>query len=175
MSALGCGQNDAGETSGGKAGDTTPRKANPHPYPVRAITTVETSPLTKERFIEEANDYCRLDQIKLDKWFTEFLAEEKPGVSKRRVIADANHSFIIPGIQFQFDHILALGGPDGEEHLIEEMVGAMQYAIETGGRRQITSAHQLSKLFEDFNRLANKYGVDECPVNAKRYPFLWRF
>lgn len=99
---------------------------------------------------------------------------EGSDLSRRRLLAGASKSFILPGIEFQFDDLLAMGGPDGEEGEVEEMLGAMQLAIETGQRQRVFAAARLSKLFEDFNRLARRYGIGHCAVDERTYGSLWR-
>jgi hypothetical protein len=165
LGALGCGS---------QAGDDTRSEPPRRTYPVEASTTVETVPdLDKEEFLVRANEICRTDQIALQEDFADYLAEQKPGKDQKDVFAYAAYSFLLPRIQYQFDFILQVGGPSGEEADVEEVLGAMQYAIETLEKERVPTPAKLSMGFTDFNQLAYEYGMDDCPVDRERYPWMW--
>lgn len=81
--------------------------------------------------------------------------------------------YFLPAIQFQFDAFFRMGAPAGEEGEVEELIGTMQYAIETGQAETVASGNELAKLFARFNQLARDYGVDRCTIDRSHYAPLW--
>ncbi|HWM63041.1 MAG TPA: hypothetical protein VNP96_03530 [Solirubrobacterales bacterium] len=130
-----------------------------------ASTTVTTGSLATAQYLAKINDYCQRDWARMLEKFADYQDAKGPNVSKKRLFIGASWRFLLPGIQFQFDVMRNSGAPEGGEVEVEEMIGTMQLAIESGQRQRISSAEQLSTLFEDYNRLAQQYGIDECVVD----------
>jgi len=137
---------------------------------VRASTDVTTGAYTKAQFIRHANAICKRSHRQIKMYYERYAKEQKPGTSDEDVYAGAMQALIIPGIQFEFDYIRALGGPKGEERDVEDLVGTMQYAIETGQRSStINTFEDLREQFADYNRLVRRYGINRCLID--RVPF----
>jgi hypothetical protein len=135
---------------------------------VEASTTVTTANLTKAQFIPRVNKICRQAWVIILDNFTQFSSGQDPNVSEKKRFAEAVQLSLLAGIDFHiFDEIYDLGAPRGEEREIEEMIGSMQSAVERGQKRlvPISSVQQVSKLFDDYNKRARQYGLDDCLVD----------
>jgi hypothetical protein len=159
-------------TGCGGSGDSNSPNLPGHTYSVRAETAITTGSLSKDEFFERATRMCKNRQTLVLNRFRDFR-DERPGVKPSNLIADAAQSYLLPGIQFVFDDLRLMGAPEGDEEQVEEMVGAFQFAVESGQRRRISSAAQFGGLFRVFNELAHLYGLDQCMVNKAHYAPVW--
>jgi cobalamin biosynthesis protein CobT len=98
--------------------------------------------------------------------------ESKPGKARgRSLFAITAELTLMASIDYHiFDTIYQQGAPEGEERNVEEIIGAMQSAIERGqkGLAPVSSVQQLEELFAEYNRRARNYGLDECLVDGAR-------
>lgn len=159
----GCGESDRSVEGGGLT------------YSVEAETTVDPGKLSEEEVYARAAKMCTNRQKQIRNSFVEYKAE-RPQFSRERLIKGASYSRFLPGVQFIFDYLKMPGGPEGDEETsarIEEMIGVMQYAIETGQKNYPRSIERIEDLFRDYNRLARAYGFDECTVDRAHYPEFW--
>jgi len=130
----------------------------------RASTTVTTGSLGKAKYLAHVNRYCRRDWVRILQAFADLQAKEGSKTSPEELFVKASESFLIPGIQIQFDVMRRNAAPEGEERKVEHMIGALQLAIESGEKMRISSPAQLAAHFGRFNELAIKYGLDDCLV-----------
>jgi hypothetical protein len=144
--ALGCGGTDRQERT------------------TRAATTVSTGKLDKAHYLARVNNYCRHSWEDILARYAAFSAEHGSRTLTASAFADASKSFLLPGIQFQFDEMRMFGGPEGYEEQVEKVAGTMQLAIERGETQRITSPVQLAALFGPYNRLAYQFGFNNCIV-----------
>jgi hypothetical protein len=158
---------------GGGDGDSASRAG--HTFSVRADTTVTTNALSRSQFLARAGAICKSSRGRILRRFAESLQEQDPKTSVERTVADASYSYFLPGIQFQFDDFRLIGAPSDDQEQVEEMIGAMQFAIESGEKQRIKSPGQLEGLFRVFNELAGTYGLDECIVSEANYGPLWAY
>jgi hypothetical protein len=162
---------------GGKA-DSQPSGVRGHTYSVRANTTVTTAEIEKAEYQVQANTICKISQGIILKRLADYRAEQGHATKAKKLIAGAIQMYFLPAIEFQFDGLYGMGAPSGDEDQVEEMIGTMQYAIETGQKggissMRVSSANQLTELFQVFNRLAWDYGIDRCTVDKSHYGPLW--
>ncbi|HEX5713830.1 MAG TPA: hypothetical protein VFX85_10995 [Solirubrobacterales bacterium] len=165
IALAGCG-GDSGETSSARPGLT---------YSVEADTTVVPGRFSEEEVYARAAKMCTSRQRQIRKSFLEYKAE-RPQFSREELIKGGSYSRFLPGVQFIFDYIKIPGGPEGDEETsarMEEMIGVMQYAIETGQSNYPRSIERVEDLFREYNRLARAYGFDECTVDRAHYPEFW--
>jgi hypothetical protein len=143
---------------------------------VRAETTVDPGKFSEEDVYARAENMCTNRQTLIRNRFEEYEAL-RPQFSRARLIKGASYSLFLPGVQFIFDDLKLTGAPEGDEDAaarIEEMIGAMQYAIETGQSDYPRSVKEVEDLFRAYNRLARAYGFDQCTVDRAHYPEFWR-
>ncbi|MET0305165.1 MAG: hypothetical protein ABW196_02925 [Solirubrobacterales bacterium] len=156
--AIGCG-GEGGEESTGAG------------FNVYASTTVTTGPLDKPRFVAHVNKLCREGWAEILDNFTEYSSWQKAKkMSRQEVFIDSVRESFLAGFDFHvFDEIYLLGGPSGEEKDVEDVIGALQLAVERGQRQvQVSSPSQLTALFADYNRRARAYGLEDCLVDGVR-------
>jgi hypothetical protein len=159
---------------GGEAGDTSSNRPG-LTYSVRAETTVTAGKFSEEEVFARAENMCTNRQTLIRNRFEDYAAE-RPRSSREQLIKGASYSLFLPGVQFIFDDLRLTGAPEGDDDAaaqIEEMVGVMQYAIESGQKDFPRSVKEIEALFRDFNRLARAYGFDQCTVDRAHYPEIW--
>ena len=159
--AVGCG----GDDQSTEASDHAPTPAT------KAVTTVTTGPLDKAQYIAHVNNYCRNSWTLIRQRVAAYEEELGSHISKEKAFTESIWRNILPGIQFQFDqmHEVLGGVPAGDERQVEEMIGTMQVAIETGEKRRPASPGQLTSLFATYNKRAEQYGVSDCVVNEANF------
>lgn len=96
---------------------------------------------------------------------TEFR-RERPHEPEEPFFANAVQSYVLPAFQFQFDELRMFGAPAGDEDQVEEMVGIMQYGIESAERQRISSPAELSRHFAEYDELGREYGVTACLMHV---------
>jgi hypothetical protein len=153
---LGCGGDD-GDASDG---DQT--------YDPEASTTVSTASITKAQFVKQVNKLCREAWVVvLDNWEV-YTGTQDPKLNERKRFEEAVQLSLLAGVDFHiFDEIRQLGAPAGEERAIEEIIGPFQIAVELGwkNRWRAHSVVEIIPQFEDYNKRARRYGLDDCLVD----------
>jgi hypothetical protein len=140
-------------------------------FVVEASTTVLTGPLDKPQFVVRVNKICREGWAEILDNFTEYSSwKQEDGLNEDEAFKKSVRLSFLAGFDFHvFDPIYQLGGPPGEEKEIEDIIGALQLAVELGQRRiNITSPEQLTNHFAEYNRLAQEYGLTDCLVDGER-------
>jgi hypothetical protein len=156
--AIGCGDN-GGEESVEAA------------FTVQARTTIITGPLDKPRFIARVNKLCREGWAEILDNFSEYTSwQDAKEMSRQEIFTESVRESFLAGFDFHvFDEIRNLGGPRGEEEVVEDVIGALQLAVERGQRQvRVSSPAQLTALFADYNRRARAYGLEDCLVDGVR-------
>ena len=131
---------------------------------------------SEEEVYARAENMCTNRQTLIRNRFKEYR-DMRPQFSQKRLIKGASYSLFLPGVQFIFDDLKLTGAPEGDEDAaarIEEMIGVMQYAIETGQADYPRSIEEVEDLFRQYNRLARAYGFDQCTVDRAHYPEFWK-
>ena len=127
-------------------------------------------PVTKARFVTQANHACRHGWGVILENFAQYSSWQSPKLSERELFAKAVRFSFLAGLDFWiFDPIQKLKAPVGEKESVEEVIGKMQIAVERGerGLRAYTPT-QLSAQFADYNRVARRYGLEDCLVDGAR-------
>lgn len=141
----------------------------------RTVVTTADPPLAKGRFLAEVAAICRRAWPTVEENFAEYSGwQREDGLGGAELYATSARDSYLAGVDFHiFDEIYNLGGPEGEEEEVEEIIGAMQTAVELGQRRvRVESPAELRALFADYNRLARAYGLDGCLVAGGNLPRL---
>lgn len=142
-------------------------------FSVRADTTVTTGSLpTKARFVARVNQICRNGWKVILQNFSEYSSWQDPKLSERQLFAKSVRLSYTAGVDFHiFDEIYNLGAPKGEERPTEDVIGAMQVAVEKGQRVvSVPTAAKLKELFAKYNQAAHEYGFDDCLVAGSHLP-----
>lgn len=140
-------------------------------FRVQASTTVTTGSLGKPQFVHRVNQLCREGWVIILDNFTKYSSwQEGDGLTRQEIFAKSVKESFLAGFDFHvFDEIYRLGGPEGEEESVEDVIGALQLAVERGQRQlRVTTPAQLDSLFADYNRRALEYGFVDCLVDAGR-------
>jgi hypothetical protein len=139
-------------------------------FEVQASTTVSPDrSLSKTTFIAQVDRYCRQAWKEILRNYKEYSRTLDTKLSQRQRTAQAIRLSLMAGIDFHiFDNVHFLGAPKGEEVEVEEIIGAMQEAVERGQRLDpLYSVAEVTALFSDYNQRAALYGLDgDCLVNA---------
>jgi len=154
----GCGDDEAGDSEA---------------YAVEASTTVTVAspPLTKPQFVSRLNRICRKawDTVH-DNWDV-YTGTQSLQLSARERFEEAVRLSLLAGLDFHiFDNVRALGAPPGQADEIEAIIGPFQAAVELGWKERwrAYSIEEIAPQFETYNRLARRYGLDDCLVTHAR-------
>lgn len=136
------------------------------------------SSLTKAQFLVRANRLCRESWAAMRKEFSQFRAERGSGMSDAQLFAYSARNNFLTHIQFWFDDISYLGAPTGVKSETESMMQilqpedtlkALELAVFSGQERRVSDAKQLGAIFSSYDRLARKYGLDDCLVEETSF------
>lgn len=161
----GGGNGDSSESSAAAKNQTY--SVNGRTYTVEADTTVTTGSITKARWVPQVNQICREAWPVIQSNFDKFLSWQNQHQSRRARIEKTVRLSLFAGIDFEiFDNIYKTKAPEGEQARVEELIGAMQAAVEEGAKLHVHSQKALVALFANFNRRARQYGVEDCLVGG---------
>lgn len=156
--------------SGGCGGGTERNRDEGYQVAADTTITIASPTITKAQFVARVNALCRKALAKVIDNFAIYSKTQDPQLSDAEKFADAAQLSVLAGIDFHiFDSIRRLGAPRGQVRAIEEIIGSMQFAVESGQRQNPPKLHSvadMAKLFGDYNKRASQYGLDECLVTA---------
>lgn len=140
-------------------------------YSVRASTTMAAVPIDKAQFLGRVNGICRRAWGEVEENFAQYKRTRARTSSTTVSFAEAVKTSLLSSIDFHiFDAIRLLGAPSGELEAVEEIIGPMQFAVESGQEEEPASMHsvaQVSRLFGDYNQRAREYGLANCVVSPE--------
>jgi hypothetical protein len=166
VAAVGCGGSAGGDSSAHDG----------HEFSVEGNTTATISAsLTKAKFVAHVNSLCKRKWPFILHAFREYrgdLGTSEPRLSNTQRFVKATRLAYFASIGFHiFDEAHRLGAAPGQKRAVEEVLGSMKEGIERGQRqRPVTSRAQVKALFAEYNRLAHRYGLDECLVTGRHLP-----
>lgn len=128
--------------------------------------TTTTASLSKAQFIKKADGICASAEKEVEGEFESFAKEHK--LSEKQPPShgeseEAATSILIPSIEGQVEDIRALGAPAGEEEKVEELLTAVEDALDKA--KQDPAAFIETEGEGDFahaNKLAREYGLTVC-------------
>jgi hypothetical protein len=135
-----------------------------------ADTTVTTASFPTEQLVPRINRICREGWPVIVDNLHQFRGWQDPKDTAKKRFTEAVQLSVTAGIDFHiFDIIYQQGAPPGKEGEVEEIIGSMQSAVERAqkGLAPASSPSQVVTLFGDFNQRAQRFGLDDCPVEAK--------
>jgi hypothetical protein len=121
----------------------------------------ETTSLTKAEFITQANAACKKSDQERNALFlkvgNELDANNVTKKDQERLIFEV----LIPPYQKAINEIEALGAPAGDEKKVEEILKAMEGAIEKIESKPLL-ALTTNAQFAEANKLSQDYGLKDC-------------
>jgi hypothetical protein len=162
--AVGCG-----------GGGEDPAATGAHESSVQPAEIFTVPWLTKQKVVAHANDLCRQRWrfVRNSVRQTRVLwARQHPQVSAHDNYLRSVRLSYFAAINFLiFNEIRRFGSPPGQEQAIGEVIGAVHEASVQGEQgKPITSVAQLKALFAEYNRVARRYGLEECLVAGAHLP-----
>lgn len=163
----------AGCGAGGQDPNTTTGSTAPSSRPYGLLYV--NPGLTKQKFVAHVNGLCRR------KWrFIQNAVRQtsvltgaaRPQTSKlQRYTAGVQQSYFA-SIGFHiYTEVQHLGAPPGEKQTVEDVLKAMLDGMRRGEATPIARPAQVRAVFSDYNRLAHRYGLDECLVAGAHLPY----
>jgi hypothetical protein len=127
-------------------------------------STTTTSSLTKSEYIREANRICKQQDAKIERASQQFFADapnnQEPSA---REVAQFGEKTVFPAIQDEIDRVEALGAPEGDEEEVQKMLDAAKSGLaELEAHPNQLEKGGIASSFEEFQKLASAYGLDEC-------------
>lgn len=125
-----------------------------------------TASLTKPEFVKKANAICASGEKEIEGEFETFakahnLSKGKP--PSRAEAEEAANTILIPKVEKQVKEIRALGAPEGESAKVDEILSAVEAAIEKAKQDPAAFIEEEGKgVFADANRMAREYGLTTC-------------
>jgi hypothetical protein len=139
-----------------------------HTYTVQATTTATPTGISKAQFVTRADKFCHEAWVTILDNFAKYSSWQNPKWSRDKLFETSVHLSLLAGIDFHiFDNFYQLGAPANDAKEIEEMIGAMQLAVERGAHQHFSSVADVIAQFEEYNRRAQRYdpGLAPCLVN----------
>jgi hypothetical protein len=128
--------------------------------------TSTTASLTKAQFIKKADGICESAEGKLNGEFESFaekhnLSEKQPPNHKEA--EEAATTILIPSIEGQVQDIRALGAPEGDEGQVDELLTAVEDALDTAREDPAEFIESEGEgEFAAANKKAREYGLKAC-------------
>lgn len=118
----------------------------------------DATSLTKDGFIAEADAICAAGDEEIN------AAGEQLGQTPQgQELIDFAEDVVIPSIQTQHDEIAALPVPEGEEEEVDELLTALQQAIDDLEQDPAQIAEgNAAESFQEVNQLAEDFGLTNC-------------
>jgi hypothetical protein len=118
--------------------------------------------LAKAEFIREANQICISSESRIEAAADEFATAKKPPSTKQvRAVAKGA---VVPALDAEVQAIEALGEPAEGADQVREILAATKRGIAAIKRDPGALADGPPKELVEANRLARKFGSDECGI-----------
>lgn len=121
----------------------------------------ETSSVTRQQFVKQANAICQEQSQKRNKIIGDAIA----GMDQNKLLPKTEREDIIlealPPYAETPEKLEALGAPEGDEEKVEAIIQAMEEAAkdaEADPSKALTSTEQFAKA----NKLNGEYGLSNC-------------
>jgi hypothetical protein len=127
--------------------------------------STETSALTKQQFIAQADAICKQGNKEIEEGFESFAEEnnipknQEPSKAQGKEIVE---TVLVPSIDSQSDGIRVLSAPSGDEDEISAMLDSLDEAVEEAEEDPEALFASKSDPFAKPNELAQDYGFKVC-------------
>jgi hypothetical protein len=122
----------------------------------------ETTAVTKEQFVKEANSICLKGEAKrgqmLNELSSQFGGGKVPQAQREQLVLK-----VLPTYEETATNLGELDPPAGDEKEVEAIVEAMEEAVDRV-KADPNTALVGTIPFDKANKLANGYGLDRCDV-----------
>jgi hypothetical protein len=135
--------------------------------------SVETGPLTKAQFVEQADRLCEKSKAQLQRKFGALLKSSvalakstgaKPSAESLQTLhSDAVTTILIPTYGQMIDQISSLGAPSDDQEQVTAFLDAMQQALDEAEEHPSKPFNNV-KFFDPFTKLAGSYGLTACSL-----------
>lgn len=115
--------------------------------------------ITKEDFLTQGNEICAAGNEEINAAAESTFGSRQP---KDADIETFVNETVIPAAETQAEGIRGLGAPAGEEDQVNEILDAVDQAIEDAKADPLSVTSQKTDPFTDANKLAADYGLTEC-------------
>lgn len=132
---------------------------------VAAAAAIEPSSISKQEFIEKADEICSKESEEFLPLILNYIAkhENEKGRTQGEITQDGVEKLIVPKFQSQIDQIKELGAPEGDEKEIEAFLRAMQTATwNLEKRNELNLSTDIDREFATAGELAIDYGLQSC-------------
>ena len=129
-----------------------------------AASSTTTTALTKAQFVRDANKICKTEGDKVERASKQFFADAPPDKEPPPAeIEKFGEKTVYPAIQSTIDRIKALGAPAGDEDTVNAYLAALQAGLdELKQNPQQLAEGGSAPAFEQADKLASDYGLDDC-------------
>ena len=128
--------------------------------------SIETSSISKQRFIQEAEAICARANRWLLKNLSEYAADKKAkgsGRAQAELLSDAMKAVGLPRVEATIRDIQSLGAPAGDEAQLEAFLTQLQQETDAlQAQPQLSMKAVFVEGFAASGQLARDYGLDAC-------------
>jgi hypothetical protein len=127
-------------------------------------STETTVTLTKVEFIEQGDAICKQGSKQIEDEADEFAEDNDIDTSdpSKEEQEEVITTVVAPSLQTQADEISELGAPEGEEDEVTAMIDALEAGAQKLEDEPGVLLESDSDPLAEANRLANKFGFEEC-------------
>lgn len=150
----GCGDDDSGASNG---------------------PTVTTSSLSKEQYVERANEVCKRRNEQLSDEITAYVKKtqkENPDASRSETFTGAAE-ITLAAFQDTVDSLRGLGAPEGDEDELGELLTEMQRGVDTLEQQlpeettRLDQANGFFRTLKSAGAMARRYGIGTCALSSE--------
>ena len=123
--------------------------------------------ISKQEFVAQANQICTTGNLQLERRAEQFFSslelpkgQEEPGPAEEERFGT---EVVIPGIQRQVDQVDALGRPEGDEEVIDEIVDKANRGLDQmRSDPSLAASEEPVPVLDDAGNQLGEYGATEC-------------
>lgn len=123
--------------------------------------TVQTGSLTKEQFVEKADQICEDSRAEFERKFSTFSQRSSSAANLIDQAKNAIDTIFVPVYEKQIDQISSLGAPSGDEEEIASILGSVQRSLDKAKQEPLQFFRE-NKPFPEAEKLARAYGLTGC-------------
>ena len=118
---------------------------------------VAATSISKQEFVARAEEICARGRLRGLRY--EPVGDDE---SEREALASAIDATLLPALGEVVDEIYALGAPAGGRQRIEDLLNALQQAVDEAEEFDEPTLEQVEKLLAPPGALARKQGLEAC-------------
>lgn len=127
--------------------------------------TVQNGSLSKEEFIEKADEICKAARKEFDADYSKFLSANTSGKQSQATLAkELVESVAVPDLEKEIDEISDLGAPQGYAQEVGAYLNALKARLDEGEKDPL-GLISTSSTFKKAATLAKKAGLNGCAAS----------